>query len=258
MTKEIVKKEEASIVASSYEDDSDSGFEGASQADYSLGFLSITQDLTKTVKSGQYKQGMIYNTATSKAVDGEIGIGFIPVLRQRRYVEWASLKSGEGRIGDFGPEDPFVIDTIEKAEDEYNLELENGHTLVETFYMYGIVIDGDSFYEACIPFKGAMIRKYKGWMTELRGLKFEKSDGDKATYPFFAHRWRLTTIEQSNNAGDFHNWEVNFDGENAASCRLPADSFNYQLAKKLHTFLTSEGTTINFTKESGRETTDEM
>lgn len=244
-----------------YDDDSDSGFEGSDQADYSLAFISITQDLSKTVKSGQHEVGMIYNSATSKVIAGEDGISFIPVLRQRKYVEWIDLKKGGGRVGDFAPEDPIVTDIIAAAKDPFDLMIGENH-LVETFYMYGVVVSGDSYYEACIPFKGAMIRKYKGWMVELRGLKFTKKDESKATYPFFAHRWKLSTIPQTSPGGDFFNWEVNFDGENAAACRLPSASFNYQLAKKLHQYLTSDAANINFAKENDNagetEKTDEM
>ena len=249
---ELQKKEQAEVgaVSDNYDDDAGSGMEGSSQTDFTLAFISIAQLLSKGVIAGNFVEGSIFNSATGKTISGEDGISFVPVLRTRRFVEWIELKRGGGRVGDFLPEDPEVLKAISESKDSFTLKI-GDNDLIETFYMYGIIVDGERYYEACIPFKSAAIRKYKGWMVEMRALRFTKSDGTQATYPTFAHRWRLTTIPQSNTAGDFYNWEIGFDGKDAADCRLPADSNHYQLAKQLHEFLVKDGSTVSYSKESG-------
>ncbi len=248
-----------------YEDDADKGMEGVDQNDFSLGFLGILQTLSSAVEAGLFPKGYIMNSATSKAVDGELGIYFIPVFRERLFVEWVPREKGGGRVADYKPEDEVVLNAIENADEQYKLFVNENH-LIETFYMYGIVIGEEIItqedvdyaleqngevlvvgtkneicFEACIPFTSAKIKRYKGWMTELRALKFTRKDNTKANYPLFAHKFQLKTVEQEAPGGKYYNWDINFAGSNAATSRLSPHSEYYKMAKKLHEYLTKDG-----------------
>lgn len=250
-SEELTTKSESAVVVAeeNYEEDGAAGFEAADQNDYSLAFLGILQTLSKAVEDGTYPKGHIMNSATGKAIDGELGFFFVPSFRQRLYVEWISRDKGGGRVADYQPEHEVVLKAIEDADDPFDLYVNENH-LIETYYMYGIVITDEGYYEACIPFKSSHIKKYKGWMTELRALKFEKRDGTKTQFPLFAHKFHLRTIGQEHAGGKSFNWAIDFADGNASESRLPTNDEHYLLAKALYKFLTEEGTKVNFNNES--------
>jgi len=247
----LVKKGSTAVLApeEEYEDDGAAGFEQVDQSDFSLAFLSILQTLSKAVEDGTYPKGYVMNSATTKAIDGELGFFFVPAFRQRLYVQWIPREKGGGRVADFAPEHESVLKAIEEAKDPFDLYIGDDH-LVETFYMYGIVILDEVYYPACIPFKSTHIKKYRGWMTELHALKFTKKDGSKVIYPLFAHKFHIRTVGQEHPGGKSFNWDINFSEGGASESRLPTNDEYYLEAKKLYKYLNESGTKVNFTNES--------
>ena len=56
--------------------------------------------------------------------------------------------------------------------------------------------------------------------------------------PLFAHRYRLKTVSEKNNKGQFFNWDaIAFDGENAQQARLLPDDPLFQSAVNIKSMI---------------------
>lgn len=220
--------------ADAYAEYAGSGFENQTTDDYAIPFLSILQALSPQVAEDpeRFRQGMIVNTVTGEIFDGKKGVAFIPATTQHVWVEWKSRKAGGGFVGIYQINDEFVrkcVDESQKRGLPYGTvktgpgELDND--LIETFYVYGIAVDGDgNVLQAVIAFNSTKIKVYKGWMTKAKTIQIALSDGRRIPAPLFAHRYRLSALSEKNNKGQFYNFAINFDGENAVACRLlPTD-----------------------------------
>ncbi|QIQ65275.1 hypothetical protein 19_00039 [Pseudomonas phage Epa19] len=220
-------------VVHDYGDYAGAGFENQDRSDYSIPFLAVLQGLSpelETLESA--KPGFILNKVTQDVVSGKDGIVFVPCYTQHVYVEWVPRDAGGGIVG-MHELDSEVVAQARAAARTGKFTMPNGNELIETFYVYGIVVGEDeTTSHAVIAFTSTKIKKYKAWMTKARTVQMRLPDGRKINPPLFAHRYRLKTVKEKNAKGEFYNWDVSFDGATAEACRLaPADSVFQEAAQ---------------------------
>ena len=220
-------------VVHDYGDYAGAGFENQDRSDYSIPFLAVLQGLSpelETLESA--KPGFILNKVTQDVVSGKDGIVFVPCYTQHVYVEWVPRDAGGGIVG-MHELDSEVVAQARAAARTGKFALPNGNELIETFYVYGIMVGEDeTTSHAVIAFTSTKIKKYKAWMTKARTVQMRLPDGRKINPPLFAHRHRLKTVKEKNAKGEFYNWDVSFDGATAEACRLaPADSIFQEAAQ---------------------------
>jgi hypothetical protein len=110
--------------------------------------------------------------------------------------------------------------------------LANGNEMIETFSVFGLLVNEAGNAEQCvISFSSTQIKAYKGWMTRAQGLQVVTDDGRQIRLPLFATQWRLRTRRQQNDKGTWYGWVIDFDGDNAEEARVPGDSALYQVAR---------------------------
>lgn len=216
-----------------YGDYAGAGFENQDRSDYSIPFLAVLQGLSpelETLESA--KPGFILNKVTQDVVSGKDGIVFVPCYTQHVHVEWVPRDAGGGIVG-MHELDSEVVAQARAAARTGKFALPNGNELIETFYVYGIMVGEDeTTSHAVIAFTSTKIKKYKAWMTKARTVQMRLPDGRKINPPLFAHRYRLKTVKEKNAKGEFYNWDVSFDGATAEACRLaPADSIFQEAAQ---------------------------
>lgn len=208
-------------VAYDYGADAGAGFEGMKGSELSVPFIAILQGLSPQVTDNPdvYRVGQLYNTVTHAAIDGKEGIGFIPVYRERAYVEWINRDDGGGFVALHDPDSQDVKAAIAANENKNTGKIPfskiegKRHELVETQYLYGLVLNietgtVDGF--AVISFTSTKLRVYRELMTNLRMLKGKP--------PLFANRLKITTVGQKNKAGQaYHNFVISpFGGKTYA------------------------------------------
>lgn len=212
------------------------GFENQDSSDYAIPFIGILQALSPQVaENAALRQGMLINTVTGEIFDGAKGVAFVPATTQHLYVEWRPREKGGGFVGVHQPSDE-VVAMAQKAATSYGdfkmppHDPKESNDLIETFYVYGVAIDGDgNSMEAVLAFTSMKIKKYKGWMTKAKTIQIKLADGRRIPAPLFAHRYRLTSVQEKNPKGSFYNWNVAFDGPSAQECRLlPSDEIFQQ------------------------------
>lgn len=241
-TTDVAVKEQNTAMAEygAYADYAGAGFENQTSDDYSIPFLQILQALSPQLQENDsLRQGMILNTVTGEVWDGKKGIAFVPATTQHVYVEWKPRDAGGGFVG-IHEVNSDLVNHAKTASSEYGkYSTPDGNELIETFYVYGIALDDDgNASEAVLAFSSTKIKKYKGWMTKAKTIQIPLPDGRRIPAPLFAHRYRLKTVSEKNNKGQFFNWDaIAFDGENAQQARLLPDDPLFQSAVNIKSMI---------------------
>lgn len=206
-----------------YEEYAGQGLDDVTSEDKGLPFFKVLQPLSPEVEEIAGAQaGMIINTATKEL---HTSIRFVPVCREHVYVEWVPRDNGGGIVGTHQLVDPIVIEARKETRVGKH-ELKNGNELIETFYLYGMVLDAeDNPTPAVISFTSTMIAAYKQLTTRSDSLMFRTKDGRKLKFPWFAHVWKLGTEKKKKDKYTWHVWTVAFDGDadRAEDARLAPD-----------------------------------
>jgi hypothetical protein len=201
------------------------GFESHTQDDYATPFLGVLQSNSPLVETNaEARPGMLLNTVTKELYDPKKGIIFIPVNTQHLVVEWKPRLQGAGFVATHELNSEFINKV--KTEQEFGKwKMVKGdiqsNDLIETFYVYGIIVPENSAPEQMvIAFSSTKIKKYKSWMTKARTVQIVQPDGRRINPPLFAHKYRITTVSEKNAKGAFFNFNIDFDGADASKCRL--------------------------------------
>jgi len=255
--KEVAVKEAAQVPAQyDYGEDAGAGFENQTSDDYAIPFLGVLQPMSPQLDElDAAKAGMLFNTVTNTLWNGKDGLAFVPCHTEHVFVEWVPRDQGGGFV-DVHQLDSPVVAQAKKESDEFGQYKVGANDLQETFYVYGMAVTDSGASRMVVAFTSTKIKKYKGWMTMAREIQVARPDGRWITPPMFAHQYRITTVKEKNQKGDFWNFSVAFDGDNAASCRLTPDSDAYQMARGIRAMVVSGAAKADYTGQEGGQTDD--
>lgn len=227
---DLVKKAEGQTALAGRYDYGDmvgDGWDNTSQEDFTIPFLSILQALSPQLQEADAayidgaKVGMLLNTASQDLYAGKEGVEFVPCYTQHLFVEWRNRQTdGGGFIAVHECDSDVVRDAKARSTEfgKYTIPVEGGvaHDLAETFYIYGLIVEGDEIVTPCmISFSSTKIKAYKGIMTPLRQVKGRP--------PLFAFKLRVMTVADKNAKGSFYNFKIVPAGDSAAASLLPPD-----------------------------------
>ena len=196
----------------SYGEFGTTGFEDMGSDEISLPFLSILQALSPQV-SGEAaidgaKAGQLFNTVTEEFFEGKEGIGFVPVHREKVFVEWVPRDQGGGFVGRHEPSSEVVTQAKAQAAKPNELKTEDGNDLVETGYLTGLLVHDDGRTEpVVVSFTSTKLKKYRHLLTKLSQFTVMEN-GRKVTPPIFAHKLKITTVSEKNSKGNFYNFNI--------------------------------------------------
>ena len=193
-----------------YGDLAGQGYEGTSKADFQIPFLNVVQAQSPIVTQGKSeynpnaRAGNLFNSATMQVWDGQAGVTIIPCATQRVFCEFAPRDKGGGFQGVHAPEDPIVVKAIAESKSFGKYNTPSGNNLVETFYMFGLQVQGDDILGGLIlAFSSTKIKVYKALMTLLRSCTV-----GKRCPPLFANRVKVGTASEQNPKGTFFNFTL--------------------------------------------------
>lgn len=201
-------------------------------ADNSMPFLAILQKGSPQVNKQDpayikgAETGMLLNTATGQLWTGEDGVRLVPCGIQKAFVEWVPREKGGGYVATY-PHDPSLPGRMgAKEDDRRRLVLESGNHLVETLYTLGLLEDGSP---VVIGATSTALKPMRDWMTLRNAQRLPNG----ASAPAFARVYRLKTIWQKNDSGDWYTWRVFIeDGWTPAELFAPALEFAKQIAER--------------------------
>lgn len=263
----------ALVAPNSYGEDAGAGFDNLTSEDFSIPFVNILQKMSPVVDSDHAsyidgaKAGMLINSVTRIMYDGKVGVQFVPVHTTHSFIEWKSRKAGGGFVAEHDPDSDIVV-KARKADPKGfgKLYLQPGNELsnelVETFSVYGILINDEGGYESVVlNFASSNIKQYKRWMTTARSIQLRDEDGHRFTPPLFSHIYRIRTQYQENAKGSWYSFMVALDAPRAEDCRLAQDDELYLAAKAFRSLVTSGAAKVQYNtpsteaeKEEGEDT----
>ena len=207
---QIQNPQGGALVHYDYGDLSGQGYEGTSKADFQIPFLNIVQAQSPIVTQGKpeynaaAKAGMLFNSATMQVYDGQAGVVLVPCATQRVFCEFAARDKGGGFQGVHAPEDPIVTKAVAASKSFGKYNTDSGNNLVETFYMFGLLVNGGEILGPVIlAFSSTKIKVYKSLMTLLRACTINKK-----TPPLFANLVKVGTASETNPKGTFFNYTL--------------------------------------------------
>lgn len=204
------------------------GWDNTSQDDFTIPFLAIIQAGSPQVQENEgafidgAKAGNLLNTASQELFDGKDGVEFVPCYTQHLFVEWKNRQADGGGFVATHESDSDVARAAKERSTQfgkYTVPVEDGvdHDLVETFYIYGLVVAGEEIVTPCmISFSSTKIKAYKSIMTPMRQVKGRP--------PLFAFKLKITTVPEKNAKGNFHNFKIGFANGSAVDSLMAPDS----------------------------------
>ena len=228
--KTAVKKNEdvnGALVKADFGDYAGMGWENQTSADMVIPFLGLLQTNSPQVEEGEQrikgaKAGDMFNTVTQELIEGPVYI--VPCCTQHVFVEWVPRVQGGGFVGvhELGSEVVSKAKTNATAFNE--LKTEAGNDLIETFYIYALLLEGPDSTESLSPivlaFSSTKIKVYKRMMTQLRTVKANPQP------PMFAYRLEVSSVGDKNKKGSFKNFSLSPVGNSLAdSLNLPDSDY---------------------------------
>ena len=199
--------------------DSGSGMEGATQDSFAIPFLVVLQkgspqvDEASGVAIEGARQGMLYETVSGKLVEGkENGVLFVQSAYKRVFIRWGARDAGGGFKGEFTEAQIVAMRTkgeIVEVENRLYVPLPDGSVnpkksdhINDTRNHYGLILDEatGAFTQAMISLTSTQIKKSKGLMSALAGVKIQGPAG-MFTPATWANKVRVTTVPESNDKG---------------------------------------------------------
>lgn len=145
--------------------------------------------------------GKIVNVATRRLYDR---ILVVPAAYIRHHVEW--LPNRGGFVADHG-DDASIMDKVTHRDEKFNDILPNGNVIQPTPTWYCILMEEGG--EPCvIPMPRTQSKASRSWMSQATSEKLNHPEHGQFTAPLFYRSWYLSTMERSNDDGDWFVWAV--------------------------------------------------
>lgn len=199
-----------------YGEDAGAGFENQDSSHVSIPFINLLQALSPAVSAEDsvLRPGMLMNSVTNDIYPAKEGFTFVPCEIKHCFVEWVPKDLGGGLVAVHEIDSDVVKkakDVVKKAKDtavDRNKLKVGTNELIETFYMYGVLCDGETpVGPAIIAFTSTKIKKYRGWNTKVNMFPHKKH-GMPAKPPLYAHLIRVTAAKEKSPKGEFYNFEL--------------------------------------------------
>lgn len=176
------------------------GSESVTTSDLAIPRLKLLQMINDEVQPGHPKQvegaqaGMIMNSVTEELYTS---LFLINLSFTKKFVVWRTRKSGGGMVGTYDSEDEALA-----ALEEQGLSAKD-HEIKENPTHLVLLLDdeGNPKNVALLDMPGVKVKKSKIWNTRI-------NDEEKEGNPRFGCVWQLGVVSESNNSGNYFNYDV--------------------------------------------------
>ena len=189
-----------------YESEAGAGYEEARPESYAIPMLRILHKQSPQCDEtdGKYvagaKQGSIFNTVTRGIMDEVI---LIPCHYRMTYIEWRPNRDG------------FVMEHRIRPSDGVPQKngpdlMPNGNEIQETMNHYCLMMRADmsGADPVLVSFTSVQRSKSRNWMTTMRGKVGTRPSGDTYPLPMFACSYKVTTVPEQNEKGNWAGWLI--------------------------------------------------
>lgn len=245
-----------------YGDDFGAGVDDIGREEAGIPFLKILQAQSPEVIGPNGKiagavAGMLLNTGTEELLDSVV---VVPAIRQHVFVEWRPRGEGGGIVAMHAPGSEIVAAAKEASTKFGEYKTEAGNDLVETFYVYAVVMDNDTPSGfVVIPFSSTSIKHYKKkFVNRVRYCLVDDGNGRKRNPPMFAHRVRIGSAQETNDKGTWFGYVLEFAVDNNVQQSLMTpDHAGYIAGKELKAMVDGGEAKADLSKASSPESEDD-
>lgn len=214
-SKDVAVKEESKVVAlpttNAFEQFAGAGFSEVTTEDLAIPFIRVLAQLSPEVnkRDGKYVQGaeagMLYNTVMNRAFDGEQGILVVPCHYSKRFIEWRPRQSGGGYVASYSPEEAAGMRTTRNDRNEDVLP--NGNLLTPTAQFFVLFLHDEGIQPSLLSMTSTQLKKARKWLTQMQAMTAKGKNGNY-TLPMFSHVYRVKTVAESNDKGDWFGYDI--------------------------------------------------
>lgn len=186
----------------------DKGFD---REDIAVPFLRVLQSLSPQLKKNKPEyiegasEGDFLNTVTQQTFPGDPGIIIVPVIYSRSYTEWKPRGEGKGGLVKDHGKDGSVLETCHKGPKGQDVT-PDGNEIVTAgqYFVYRVDPETGAFEQAVMALSGTQLKKSRKLNSLIASLMVkDPRDGQmKPVAPFYMS-YRLTTVPESNDSGDW-------------------------------------------------------
>jgi hypothetical protein len=219
MANAVTKAKETAVSANVLDDIFDMAGEGTSydSSEMQIPFVRVAQSLSPQLnkKKAEYIEGLelgdAYNNVSGEKWAGEEGLMVVPCFQTTKYLEFVPREQGGGFRGEIDPNDPILQRTTRNGGKEL---LPTGNELVKSDQHFCLVVGEDGMTQpVVVDMKSTQLKVSRRWKTNIAMRKMKHpTTGKVITPPLIATIWKLKTVEESNDKGDFYNWSVEVVG----------------------------------------------
>ena len=211
---QVAKKQKSDVaLAGMFEQDANTSFDNMGSEDFALPFLRVLGQLSpeSNKRDAKYVEGaepgMIFNTVTKQAYDGENGLNIIPCGYKREYVEWSDRGEGTSAPVAIHPVSSGIIKDATRGAD-WKDRLPSGNYLENTASYFVLTED---LQTALISMKSTQLKVSRSWNSMMNSIKLKGKNG-LFTPAAYSHVYNLKTVQQSNDKGTWFGWNVSLVG----------------------------------------------
>jgi len=215
MSTEVAKAKNTEVSTDLIDDMFEDAGDGASydSSEMQIPFVRLLQALSPQLKKKdpQFIEGAasgdIFNNVTGQYWSGEEGITVVPCYQTTKYLEFTPREQGGGFQGEVAANDPRLQNTTRNGGKE---TLPNGNELVKSDQHFCLIVEEDGMTQpVVIDMKSTQLKVSRRWKTQIamKKVKHPKT-GKLITPPLYASMWKLRSVEETNDKGDYANWVV--------------------------------------------------
>ena len=211
----VTKKKSAELSTDVMDDILEFAGEGASfdSSEMQIPFVRILQAMSPQLKKRESdyiqgsEQGDMFNNVTMELFTGEKGIVVVPCFQTVKYLEFIPRDQGGGFQGEISATDSVLRKTTRSGAKEI---LPNGNELVKSDQHFCLVVGEDGMTQpVVIDMKSSQLKVSRRWKTQIAMQKIKNPKTEQLVTPaVYATMWKLTVTEESNDKGDWFNYQV--------------------------------------------------
>jgi len=190
--------------------DAGRGAENVRSSDIIIPRLTLLHEMSKVTKKNRPEYikgaggGMFCIPSLQKLFDGTEGIYIIPIMYQRRLIEWHPQDAGGGLVRMDVPEEE--LEGMERKNPGVYLT-DNDTEVVVTPEYYALVADIETgnATQVVMSLTGKKAQASKRWNTLIMSqTRTNPNTGEEVQMPFWFNTYHMTSIADSNDRGDFY------------------------------------------------------
>lgn len=194
-----------------FEDYANAGHENVTAADLIIPRITLLQALSPQInpKKGEFIEGAQVGDICDVGMGELISdpMWFLPVYYSKAWLEWAPRSGGGGLVAIHKTSD-ILKKTL--LNDRKQSVLPNGNLISETAQFFGLNLSKGG-RESFLPMTSTQLKKAKKWVTHTTSQKSHRKDGTEFSLPMWYRTYKLGTIEEGNQQGDWVGWTITPD-----------------------------------------------